>query len=372
MSQPNNTPSVEGLINKKKDLVAQILGYPNWKEMYDFTARDGQYPSVVAQLIEGAMVQVAELIINDLRQLPTSGPRWVKAIPPHGNFFFLRWKVNGRYIKTQGYYEDGRYYEVGGALIGVKPENVEYLDESPQPSNEDAMRVLESLTPGGSEFYNDPERCALFIIDQIGTMKRVISDLKQLPKSAAQPMQGVEEAARKAIEHIENDDEWIRSLNIFKAGASWQAAQQQQPGSEGVDAIVSDEEMEKAFGYSNFGSTPKREVLIDSLLKTIEGYHYGQTANAIITELGLIKSTGSYPDAPRYLTEKGIQYLKAYYTQLNAKEHAIAFVQWMDETNYERKFHGFYSNTEAIAGVKTLFTLPELYTLWQTENNNSK
>ena len=36
-----------------------------------------------------------------------------------------------------------------------------------------AMRLLESLTPGGSEFYNDPERCHDFIFKQIQDLRDI-------------------------------------------------------------------------------------------------------------------------------------------------------------------------------------------------------
>ena len=37
-----------------------------------------------------------------------------------------------------------------------------------------AMRLLESLTPGGSEFYNDPERCLDFIFKQIQDLRKMV------------------------------------------------------------------------------------------------------------------------------------------------------------------------------------------------------
>lgn len=42
-----------------------------------------------------------------------------------------------------------------------------------------AMKILESLTPGGSEFYNDPQRCAEFIREQMEAMKKTILQLKR-------------------------------------------------------------------------------------------------------------------------------------------------------------------------------------------------
>ncbi len=48
-------------LEKIKDDVAWERGYPNWEEYYNWIARDGEFPSVVAQLIEGAMEDVAKL-----------------------------------------------------------------------------------------------------------------------------------------------------------------------------------------------------------------------------------------------------------------------------------------------------------------------
>ena len=75
-----------------------------------------------------------------------------------------------------------------------------------------------------------------------------------------------------------------------------------------VEAIISDGEMEKAFGYANFGSTPKREVLRNTLLKCVAGYKTGHTAQAIVQELGLVYSS------KWALTKRGAKYLFAAYS----------------------------------------------------------
>ena len=41
-------------------------------------------------------------------------------------------------------------------------------------------RAVEGLTPGGSEFANDPERCAQFIKDRCNYPKQIIELRKQL------------------------------------------------------------------------------------------------------------------------------------------------------------------------------------------------
>jgi hypothetical protein len=55
----------------------------------------------------------------------------------------------------------------------------------PQP-NQDAMKVLESLTPGGSEYYNNPEACAAFIKDHIEGLKRHIVKINRGNESKEQ------------------------------------------------------------------------------------------------------------------------------------------------------------------------------------------
>ena len=41
-------------------------GYPNWTEMYDWICREGQRPDVVAQLIEAAMQEVSDGMLNSV------------------------------------------------------------------------------------------------------------------------------------------------------------------------------------------------------------------------------------------------------------------------------------------------------------------
>jgi hypothetical protein len=54
-----------------------------------------------------------------------------------------------------------------------------------------AMRVLEMLTPGGSEFYNDPVRCYEHIKDRFERNHRMIVESK---KGEHYPMSVVKEA----------------------------------------------------------------------------------------------------------------------------------------------------------------------------------
>ena len=52
------------------------------------------------------------------------------------------------------------------------------MDEEPQPPV-DPMRTLESLTPGGSEYHNDHERCAAYVRDRRESQHKIILRLTQ-------------------------------------------------------------------------------------------------------------------------------------------------------------------------------------------------
>lgn len=55
---------------------------------------------------------------------------------------------------------------------------------------------------------------------------------------------------------------------------------------------VSDEEIQKAFAGTNFGTTEYRKLLNASVLKKLVGYHCGYTITVIMQELNLIGKTG--------------------------------------------------------------------------------
>jgi hypothetical protein len=79
-----------------------------------------------------------------------------------------------------------------------------------------------------------------------------------------------------------------------------------------VEEIVTDAELEAAFGHSNFGSMPKRDVIKESLLKCLGGYTTEHTAKFITHELGLIYAN------KWDLTQKGKEYL---YLAITGSEH---------------------------------------------------
>lgn len=67
--------------------------------------------------------------------------------------------------------------------------------------------------------------------------------------------------------------------------------------------ILTDEQIDKAWGNANFGeSCVKRDLIKNSLLKLACGYMTGSTIRHILSELGLIKKTYT-------LTKLGKEYL---------------------------------------------------------------
>ena len=69
-----------------------------------------------------------------------------------------------------------------------------------------------------------------------------------------------------------------------------------------LQKMISDEELEKVFAYSNFGDSKKRDVVRYALMKVACGYRNGHTSQSIINELGLCGKNLS-------LTKKGKEYL---------------------------------------------------------------
>lgn len=76
-----------------------------------------------------------------------------------------------------------------------------------------------------------------------------------------------------------------------------------------VQEIVSDEEVENAFIFTDFGNRTPKEVIMDTLMKIVCEYEAGRTAYSCCSELGLITYNN-----PRKLTKKGKQYLYAAYS----------------------------------------------------------
>ena len=59
------------------------------------------------------------------------------------------------------------------------------------------------------------------------------------------------------------------------------------------EEIVSDSEIDSAWGNANFGDEPKRSVLADTVLKIASGFHTGKFATEIAKELGLVNASGN-------------------------------------------------------------------------------
>lgn len=72
-----------------------------------------------------------------------------------------------------------------------------------------------------------------------------------------------------------------------------------------AETILTDEQINKAWGNANFGDISKRQVIVDALEHFAKGYKPGSTAQAIVKELGLVER--------EYLTDKGYEYLIASY-----------------------------------------------------------
>lgn len=59
-----------------------------------------------------------------------------------------------------------------------------------------------------------------------------------------------------------------------------------------TNEIITDEQLNNAWGNADFGDLPKRKVLANALLKYASGYSTGKTISCIADELGLITKSG--------------------------------------------------------------------------------
>lgn len=75
-----------------------------------------------------------------------------------------------------------------------------------------------------------------------------------------------------------------------------------------VEEIISEIDLDRAFGNSNFGTISKREVVRNSLLKCVGGFRTGHTAKCIVEELGLVRRS------EWKITKLGGRYLFAAYS----------------------------------------------------------
>jgi hemoglobin-like flavoprotein len=77
---------------------------------------------------------------------------------------------------------------------------------------------------------------------------------------------------------------------------------------ESVEQILTDEQINNAWGNANFGESKKRDVVANALLKYASGYKTGHTIQCICHELGLIRKHCN-------LSTKGKQYLYAHFSR---------------------------------------------------------
>jgi len=87
--------------------------------------------------------------------------------------------------------------EVEGAYLSCADELEQALSAAP-PSK--AQRVLESLTPGGSEFAGDPDACAAYVHKKISTLQDIAKNaVKARMAAAPAPSTLTEEQVTKAF-----------------------------------------------------------------------------------------------------------------------------------------------------------------------------
>jgi hypothetical protein len=91
--------------------------------------------------------------------------------------------------------------------------------ESVKQDNEKLNKLLYELTPGGSEFVNDPEYCALFAKEQINSVPSVIMPFKRENEKLKEENKMLLEALKRAAQIME-------SYNLMKsmAGAEIEVA----------------------------------------------------------------------------------------------------------------------------------------------------
>lgn len=75
--------------------------------------------------------------------------------------------------------------------------------------------------------------------------------------------------------------------------------------------IVTDADLDKAYGQANFAGMSKRDVIRQGVLKCASGFYQGQTSKTICQDLGLI-------DQEYRVTPKGREYLWAAFSLPNS------------------------------------------------------
>lgn len=55
-------------IEELKNILATENGFPSWEDFYNWTAREGERPDVVAQIIESVMTEVCKRLLIEQKQ----------------------------------------------------------------------------------------------------------------------------------------------------------------------------------------------------------------------------------------------------------------------------------------------------------------
>jgi hypothetical protein len=76
---------------------------------------------------------------------------------------------------------------------------------------------------------------------------------------------------------------------------------------ESTKEILSDEQIDSAWGNANFGKSNKRDIIVNALLEYTYGYETGHTIKQICEELGLVTNQAE-------LTTKGERYLFVHFS----------------------------------------------------------
>jgi len=163
------------------------------------------------------------------------------------------------------------------------------------------------------------------------------------------------------------DGEMIESSCLHFLGddaQSWWAKRKASPSAPVVaEDIVTDEEINEAWGNANFGDVSKRKIILEALKKFAQGWATGHTIKCISSELGLIWQRNGHDG----LSDKGLKYLLA--ASLNSpaerieESDAVDFGEWiLSEKIISRDTNWFDAGKH--------HTTKELYQAFKKQTNN--
>src|SRR3990167_2792819 len=111
-------------------------------------------------------------------------------------------------------------------IMNIEQWNHRPTEQAAEQQANAAERLLEGLTPGGSEFYGNPTMCAQWVADRLSTLAKLVLQRKAAEQQAAQAgdlLRTFATAARKLIVYrskntlnfqLEKADDFIRELAI--------------------------------------------------------------------------------------------------------------------------------------------------------------